>query len=88
MTSTRLRRDPATRWRQCADGVLVMAPDALEPMFLPAPGDSIWRLLVAPRTVDELVAELLPQFDGDRALMGADVAAFVADLEHLGLVRP
>ena len=84
---SRVARDPAARWRRCVDGVVVMAGDADEPVFLKAPGDAIWQLLQEPRTIDELVDELAAEFAGDRASIADDVAAFVADLRRTGLVR-
>jgi hypothetical protein len=87
VTPSRIARDPTARWRRCIDGVVVMAGDADEPMFLSAPGDAIWRLLEEPRTVDELIDELATEFAGDRASIADDVAAFVVDLRRAGLIR-
>ncbi len=87
VTGDRLVRHPHARWRQCVDGVVVMAAEAPEPVFLASPGDAIWMLLEQPRTVDELVDALAPEFDGDRTAIAADVAAFTADLERAGLLQ-
>ena len=86
MRAEHVVRHPAARWRRCVDGIVVMAPDAREPVFLPAPGDAIWILLATPRTVDELVDELSAQYEEGRAIIAHDVAAFLAQLDRTGLV--
>ena len=85
MIADRLVRDPATRWRSCLDGVVVMSPEATEPLFLTTPGDEIWHLLATPRTLTELADELEARFAGDT--VAAETEAFVFELERLGLVR-
>ena len=80
-------RHPAARWRRCVDGIVAMAPDAREPVFLPAPGDAIWILLATPRTIDELVDELAAKYEAGQAIIADDVVAFVAELDRIGLVR-
>ena len=64
-----------------------MAAGAAEPIFLPAPGDVIWRLLETSGTVAELVDELRRQFAGDSGPIDRDVEAFLAQLVAAGLVE-
>lgn len=63
-----------------------MAPTARVPLWLPAPGDVIWELLAAPRSVDELVDELTAAFDAGTDAIAEDVVRFVADLQQAGLL--
>jgi hypothetical protein len=87
VTNFRVARHPASRWRYCHGGVVVMAAAAAEPIFLEAPGDVIWRLLETPRTVREMADELRRQFAGDPATIARDLEAFVAELAVAGLVE-
>jgi hypothetical protein len=50
-------------------------------------GRQIWELLASPRRVDDLVAELGQQFDGDQDVIEADLLTFLRELEHEGMVR-
>ena len=54
---------------------------------LDAVGRRIWDLLERPRRVEELVDVLCAEFDGPRATITADVAAFLAELDREGIVR-
>lgn len=87
MTSAPVVRHPAARWRRCVDGVVVMAPDASEPVFLASPGDTIWQLIDTPMAIEYLIDELATRFDGGRDAIGEDVASFVKELERAGLVQ-
>ncbi|GAA5147476.1 hypothetical protein GCM10023340_19980 [Nocardioides marinquilinus] len=68
--------------------VLRLARLDAEPLLLDGPAAEVWRRLEAPVGLDALVADLAHDFDGDPAVVRADVAAFLRDAEAAGVVRP
>lgn len=50
-------------------------------------GGTIWDLLSEPRSIADLEAQVMAEYDVDAETCRADVAAFLADLERNGLVR-
>ena len=54
---------------------------ALDPV-----GQRIWALLAEPGNEDGLVRALLEEYDGDEALIRADVAAFLTRLDDEGFL--
>ena len=48
-------------------------------------GMEIWKLCDR-RSLDEIVAELLPQFEVDEAVLREDVEAFIAELAQKGFI--
>ncbi len=46
----------------------------------------IWEMLESPVTLEHLLVELGREFEGDPAVMRADVVAFVESLQQQGLV--
>ena len=50
-------------------------------------GGTIWDVLAEPRSVAEIEAQIMAEYDVDAETCHADVAAFLADLERNGLVR-
>jgi hypothetical protein len=49
-------------------------------------GERIWALLAEPREEEGLVRALIAEFDGDEAVIRADVQAFVTRLHDDGFV--
>lgn len=70
------------------DDEIVML-DSRQSMYfgLDATGATIWELLERPRTVGEVCAELIEQYEVDLAACQRDVLAFAADLVEAGLVE-
>ncbi|WP_394840751.1 lasso peptide biosynthesis B2 protein [Pendulispora brunnea] len=50
-------------------------------------GSRIWELLEHPARMDDIVDRLEDEYDAPRARIVADVEAFLADLERIGLVE-
>lgn len=50
-------------------------------------GGTIWDFLGEPRSLTEIEAQVMAEYDVDAETCRADVAAFLADLERNGLVR-
>lgn len=50
-------------------------------------GREIWNLLEQPRTVGEIVEAVTREFEVDSSTAEKDVAAFLASLREVGLVR-
>lgn len=50
-------------------------------------GRDIWELVVAGRTVEEIVEEITSTYDADAGAVLDDVAAFVRDVRDQGLVE-
>lgn len=51
------------------------------------PAAAVWKLLASARSSDELVDELIGQFDVERPDCEADVAHLLGELTRLGLVE-
>ncbi|WP_394830063.1 lasso peptide biosynthesis B2 protein [Pendulispora rubella] len=50
-------------------------------------GSRIWELLEHPARLNDIVERLEDEYDAPRARIGADVQAFLVDLERIGLVE-
>ena len=59
---TVVARNEVAPWRRGLDGVIVFPPDATDPLWLAAPGDTIFELTASPAhrgtLIDEVVASL------------------------------
>lgn len=77
---------PAVLAQHTLRGVLVLGPDADEPVLLTQPGDLVWEQFAQRRTCSEVVAELSAQFDAPAAVIKRDIAALVRELVAHGLI--
>ena len=50
-------------------------------------GSSIWQLLEAPKTVDELVAAVAQEYDAERDRVEKDVKEFLGEMLSVGLAE-
>jgi Coenzyme PQQ synthesis protein D (PqqD) len=50
-------------------------------------GRRVWELLEHPRRIADLIGELSKEFEGSPDAIGADVQAFLQELEREGMVR-
>jgi hypothetical protein len=76
---------------------LMSAPVDREIVFLNTASDSyvaldeigrrVWELLEHPRPIADLIGELSDEFEGPPDAIGADVLAFLEELEREGMVR-
>lgn len=83
----RYRRSPATLARTVGDDVLLAAADRDGMKLLSGTAGAVWRLLAAPRTVEELVDRLQHGFAASAATMRADVRDLLRRLEASGWIE-
>jgi PqqD family protein of HPr-rel-A system len=88
MSSERLRPSDTVVWQDVPDAELVLLhPESGKYYGLNAVGGRVWRALDArPRTVDELVDDLVAAFPVDRDRAVADVDRLLAALRAADLV--
>lgn len=65
---------------------LVVLNEELRYVGLDTTGQAVWELLETPRSLDELVEELVRRFDVEPDQCRDDVSAFLADLHRHRLV--
>ena len=71
--TVRYQRRRGAVWRDLGDRVVVLAPDASEPVTLPVGGAVVWDALEEPGTVDELTAQVAASFDAPSGWVAAAV---------------
>ena len=86
-SAPRWRRVPDLLWRRSLDAVLVLAPDADEPLTLAGTGPEVWELLASPVSLGDLVAGLAARHGADPVIVEADVTALLGRLTALGVLE-
>ena len=86
MTTTVWVRSPRVLWRPVADGVLLLAPDAADPMLVTGSGAAMWELLECPLDGEELASRLAQRFDTTADQIKAESAPFLAKLAVAGVL--
>ena len=86
MTATRYRRHPSAIWRATRSFLVAALPPA-PPSRVVGSAAAIWNALEAPRTLDDVVDDLVVATGAERATISRDVTALVGELVHLGLVE-
>jgi hypothetical protein len=83
------RRRDDVLWRRTLDSLVLLRPepDGGDPVVVSGGGPPVWDLLEEPRRLHELVTDLAEEFGADSAVVEADVAALLRDLESRGFVR-
>jgi len=69
-------------------GVVMMDVDSAKYFGLEEVGARIWALLAEPRTVDEMVDDLMTDYDVAETICRTEVNEFVGELLGRDLVRP
>ena len=82
----RLRQAGLT-WHVAGDEVVVLDLEGSVYLKLNGSGRVLWERLAASSTEPELIAALVGEFEIDVERATADVAAFVADLNHRNLLE-
>jgi len=88
----RYQKNPDFVFRQIADETILVpirrsAAD-LECLYaLDGVGPRVWELIDGQRTVGEIVATIVDEYDVETATAEADVAEFLSQLESLGAVE-
>jgi hypothetical protein len=70
-------RDGGVSWRTIDEEIVVLDLERSSYLSLNPTGSVLWRKLDSGTTVEELVEELMREFDVDRAVASADVDAFL-----------
>lgn len=86
MTKLYKRRDGAMQTEIDSDTVLLDMDLGFYFTFEGAASSSIWKLIEAPRSEDEIVQGLTAEFDVEPDACRAEVRAFLASLAREGLV--
>jgi hypothetical protein len=84
---TELERTPEALWRNRLDGVLILAPDADQPIHITQPGDMAWELLAEPVTTRQIVERIAAHFGVAAATASSDIEAAMLDLLKAGAIR-
>jgi hypothetical protein len=77
-------RDPRVLWRRSADRVVLLAPEAADPMVLDGVGAVVWELLGEPASADELIDLLAEHFERDDREVTQALEPFLAELSATG----
>ena len=83
---TVVARNEVAPWRRGLDGVIVFPPDAADPVWLAAPGDTIFELTASPAHRGTIVDEVVTRFAGDRERIRSETEAFIDHLVELGVL--
>jgi len=92
---SRVFRNPDVLWRRESDADQAASQDAAVAAILFSGGSmlslnefglELWQLCDG-RTVDEMVASLLPEFDVAEELLRSDILEFLSSLSQKGFIR-
>jgi hypothetical protein len=83
----RWARADGVLWREVATGVLLLAPNATEPLLLSGSGAAVWQVLAHPVGEDELVQVLADAFGVGPDVVGSDVRPLLCDLADRDIVQ-
>ena len=72
--------------RTVGDETVLLDLNQQEYLALDAVGSVVWAGLTEGRSLDEVVDDIVEQFDADRATVEADVVAFIDELAAAALV--
>ena len=85
----RPQRHPQTSFRQIGDeGGLVVLPTQAEVKVINPVAVLVYRLLDGTHTVDEIVAEVLEEFEVEPDVARRDVESFLEELAAHGMLAP
>ena len=86
--SGRWRRDNALPFQRLEEDTIVVDPKRREVHLLNETAARVWELLEAPRTLDEIVAELADEYDAPDDELRSGVSELIAELaEKAAFVR-
>ena len=69
------------------DELVMMSVEHGQYYGLAGVGPRVWELIEAPRTFEELVEQILEEFEVEREVCEKDMLKFLEQMEHLGLVE-
>lgn len=82
-----VQREPTVLWRRSLDGVVVLGPDAGDPIRITWPGSEIWDLLSEPVSVEEVARLLVERYGGNLEDVRVDTGAVLDRLAEAGAVK-
>jgi len=85
-SDARFVRSPHVLQRRTLDTFVLLGIDAAEPVVVGGTGADVWTLLADVRTIAELVEVLAAHYDGDPAVITADVGALLETFVRGGVV--
>jgi hypothetical protein len=81
-----LARNPATAWRLIEGEAVILSLDTKVLRGLNPVGSRVWELIDGRRSLDQIVEQIVREFDVARERAAEDVGAFVEVLLGKGLV--
>lgn len=81
-----LTRNPATAWRVIEGEAVILSLDTKVFRGLNAVGSRVWELIDGRRSLDDIVAQIIGEFEVAPDVAARDVATFVAELIDKRLV--
>jgi len=84
--AVRVRRAGRVLWRRAGTEVLAALPDGTDVRRLSGSAAAVWALLDDPRSVPEVVRELVAVYEMPAEDVAGPVTGCVDELVHLGLV--
>ena len=81
-----LSKSPATAWRVIEGEAVILSLDTKVFRGLNAVGSRVWELIDGRRSVDEIVTEIVGEFEVAPEVATRDVGTFVAELLEKRLV--
>ena len=84
LSIVRFERETTTLWRSVDGAVLLLPSGSTEAWLVTAPGEAIWNLLGAPRSIDEMAEALAEQFGESPHRIATDIDPIIAVLEEIG----
>ena len=81
-----LVKNPATAWRVIEGEAVILSLDTKVFRGLNAVGSRVWELIDGRRTVDEIVTQIVGEFEVTPEVAARDVGTFVAELLDKRLV--
>jgi hypothetical protein len=87
VSTRRWVRDESVLSRRVPGGILLLAPDAAEPVLVTGSGVALWEILDEPMTVDEAVGIAATWFAAAPKAITPDVERTVHALASRGLLK-
>jgi hypothetical protein len=82
-----LVRASSALWREVADGVVVLGPDARKPRLITGPASRVWSLVTQPVAFGDVVAALALAHHTPAAVVSADLEPVIGALRRDGAVE-
>ncbi len=82
-----IRRNESILFNDFDDGLMMMDIDSGSYFDVESVGRSIWTLLDAPKTLDDICLALQDEYEVDAATCRTETGAFLSDLAARGLIE-